>query len=65
MLEFKNPIPVIIKETGQEAMAIYVTQSGTWENDLWTIAMCDGGNIITVTTEQIKMYVNKTFEISK
>jgi hypothetical protein len=65
MLEFRNPIPVIIKETGQEAMAIYVVSGGTWENDLWTIALCDGGNIITVTTAQIKMYVNKTFEISK
>ena len=65
MLEFKNPIPVVIKETGQEAYAIYVTNSRTFENDLWTIALCDGGDIITVNTSQIKMYTNKTFEIRK
>lgn len=65
MLEFKNPIPVIIKETEQEAMAIYATSGGTFENDLWTIALCDGGDIITVRVDQIKIYANKTFDITK
>jgi len=65
MLEFRNPIPVIIKETGQEAYAIYVANGGTCENDLFTIVLCDGGDIITVRVDQIKMYVNKTFDISK
>jgi len=64
MLEFRNPIPVIIKETGQEAYAIYVTSSGTFENDLFTIALCDGGDIITVTVSQIMMYKNATFGIN-
>ena len=65
MLEFKNPIPVIIKETGQEAMAIYAISGGTFENDLWTITICDTTDIITVRIDQIKMYNNKTFDINK
>ena len=63
MLEFSKPIPVIIKENGKEAMAIYCVSGGTFENDLWTIALCDGGEIITVRIDQIKMYSNKTFDI--
>lgn len=63
MLEFKKPIPVIIKETKQEAMAIYATSGGTFENDLWTVVLCDGGDIVTVRIDQIKMYINKTFDI--
>lgn len=63
MLEFKNPIPVIIKENSKEAMAIYVVPGGTFENDLWTVALCDGGDIITVRVDQIKMYNNATFDI--
>lgn len=65
MLEFKNPIPVIIKETGVEAMAIYAVTGGTFENDLWTVVICEGGDIITVRIDQIKMYNNKTFDINK
>jgi hypothetical protein len=65
MLEFKNPIPVIVKENGKEAMAIYATSSGTFENDLWTIALCDGGDIITVRVDQIKIHCNATFGIFK
>lgn len=63
--EFNNPIPVIVKENGKEAMAIYVTSGATFENDLWTIALCDGGDIITVRVDQIKMHCNATFDISK
>lgn len=65
MLEFNNPIPVILKETGQEAMAIYATNGKTFENDIWCVVLCDGGDIIHVRTDQIKMYNNKTFDIKK
>jgi hypothetical protein len=64
VIEFKKPIPVIIKENGKEAMGIYVVHGGTFENDLWTVALCDGGDIITVRIDQIKMYTNKTFDIN-
>lgn len=63
MLEFKKPIPVIVKETNQEAMAIYAVSGGTFENDLWTVVLCDGGDIITVRLDQIRVYKNKTFDI--
>jgi hypothetical protein len=63
MLEFRNPIPVIVKENNKEGMAIYVTSGGTFENDLITIALCEGGDLITVRIDQIKMYNNKTFDI--
>lgn len=65
MLEFNNPIPVIVKETLEEGLAIYVTSGGTYENDIWTIVLCKGGNIISVTTNQIKIKSNKTFNIEK
>jgi hypothetical protein len=63
--EFKNPLPLIIKETGAEAMAIYVTSSGSFENDILTVVLCDGGDIIHVRTDQVKMFNNKTFDITK
>ena len=58
-----NPIPVIIKETGAEAIAIYCLSGGSFENDIWTVVLCNGGEIIHVRTDQIKMYTNKTFDI--
>jgi|TARA_R110000782_G_C14727301_1_gene404799 hypothetical protein len=64
MTEFKNPIPVIIKETKAEAMAIYVVTGGTFENDIWTVVLCEGGDVIHVRTDQIKMFYNKTFDIT-
>jgi len=49
----------------QEAMALYVTNGKTWENDIWCIVLCEGGDIIHVRTDQVKMYNNKTFDITK
>jgi hypothetical protein len=64
MLEFRNPIPVIV-ENDKEGYAIYVTNSGTFENDVWCVALCDGGRIRHYTSSQIRMYVNSTFDITK
>jgi hypothetical protein len=61
--EFLHPIPVIIKETKQTAYAIYVVSSGTFENDIWTVAVCDTSQILHCTTDQLLMYKNKTFGI--
>lgn len=63
MIQFNTPIPVIIKESGAEAMAIYISNGGAFENDIWTIVLCKGGDIIHVRTDQIKMHINKTFDI--
>lgn len=65
ILEFRNPIPLIIKESGVEAMALYVTTSGTFENDIFTVVLCDNGDIIHVRSDQVRMYANKTFDITK
>ena len=62
MLEFNNPIPVII-EDGKEGLAIYVTNGGTFENDIWCVAHCDGGIIRHYRSDQIKIHQNGTFNI--
>jgi hypothetical protein len=64
MLEFKKPIPVII-EDNKEGYAIYVTNSGTFENDVWCVVHCDGGIVRHYLTNQIKIYKNETFNIKK
>lgn len=62
MLEFANPIPV---ETPLGVgMAIYATNSGTFENDTWTVALCNGGQIRHFTTNQLKVVRNGTFDIT-
>jgi len=62
MLEFKNPIPVIV-EGDKEGYAIYVTNGGTWENDIWCVVHCEGGIVRHYMSDQIKMYKNGTFGI--
>ena len=64
MLEFRSPIPVVV-EGNKDGYAIYVTNSGTFENDVWCVALCDGGHIRHYTSSQIRMYVNSTFDITK
>ena len=64
MLEFRHPIPVIV-ENDKEGYAIYVTNSGTFENDVWCVALCEGGYIRHYTSDQVKMYINATFGIKK
>lgn len=64
MLEFKNPIPVI-DENGNEGYAIYVTNGGTYENDIWCVVLCNGGEIRHYLSNQIRMYRNSTFKIEK
>lgn len=64
MLEFKNPIPVVV-EDGQEGYAIYVSNSGTFENDVWCVVLCKGGIVRHYLSNQIRIYHNATFEILK
>jgi hypothetical protein len=61
MLEFKHPIPVITPLGN--GYAIYVTNSGTFENDIWTIVLEQGGKVLHFRTDQIKIYKNSTFDI--
>lgn len=64
MLEFRSPIPLVV-ENNKDGYAIYVTNSGTFENDLWCVVLCDGGHVRHYRSDQIKMYANSTFNITK
>lgn len=64
MLEFKKPIPVIVEED-KEGYAIYVTNSGTFENDIWCVVHCEGGVVRHYRSDQIKIHKNETFSITK
>lgn len=64
MLEFNHPIPVIVEEN-KEGYAIYVSNSGTFENDVWCVVLCEGGNVKHYTSNQIKIHFNGTFNIKK
>lgn len=64
MLEFKQPIPVVLPD-GSDGYAIYVTNSGMYENDVWTVVHCENGIVRHYTTDQIKVYYNATFGIRK
>ncbi len=61
MLEFTRPIPVVTSMGS--GYAIYVTNSGTFENDIWTVALEDGGKVMHFRSDQIKIYKNATFDI--
>ena len=60
--EFNNPIPVITPLGN--GYAIYTRDSGTFENDIWTVVMEAEGIILHFRTDQLKMYKNATFDIT-
>lgn len=62
--EFRNPIPVVV-EGNKEGYAIYVTYSGTFENDTWCVVHCTGGNVRHYRTDQIRIHRSGTLGISK
>ena len=62
MLEFKNPIPVIV-ENNKEGYALYVRDGGTLENDIWCIVLCEGGIVRHYRSDQIRIHFNATFDI--
>lgn len=64
MLQFKKPIPVVV-EGDKEGYAIYVQSGGTFENDIWCVALCEGGHVRHYRSDQIKIYANSTFDIEK
>lgn len=64
MLEFKNPIPVVV-EGNKEGYAIYVTNGGQFENDIWCVVLCDGGIVRHYMSDQILIHHNSTLRIIK
>lgn len=64
LLEFNKPIPVVVEEN-KEGYALYVSDSGMLENDVWCVVLCDGGIVRHYTTDQIRIFHNATFTITK
>jgi hypothetical protein len=62
IMEFANPIPV--QTPLGEGYVIYVTNGGTFENDIWTVVLTEGGKIKHFRTDQINVYKNGTFDIT-
>ena len=64
MLEFTTPIPVIV-EGDREGYAIYVTNGGTFENDIWCVVLCEGGIVRHYRSDQIRIHNNATLDLKK
>lgn len=64
MMEFKNPIPVVV-EDGKEGYALYVRDGGTFENDIWCVTLCQEGIVRHYRSDQIRIHYNSTFDITK
>jgi len=62
MLEFSKPIPVIVEET-KEGYGLYVTDGGSFENDLWCVVLCEGGIVRHYRSDQIRVHINATLDI--
>lgn len=63
MMEFRNPIPVLTPLGG--GYAVYVRNGGTFENDIWAVALEEGGHIRHFRSDQLTVYANATFDIEK
>lgn len=59
-LEFSHPIP-LFTPLGR-GYAIYVRDGGTWENDIWCVAL-ESGEVRHFRSNQIKIENNGTFDI--
>lgn len=59
-LEFSKPIP--LSTPLGRGYAIYVRDGGTWENDIWCVAL-ESGEVRHFRSNQIKVDNNGTFDI--
>jgi len=62
--QFNQSIPVVT-EQGEDGYAIYVETNSMFENDTWTVVLCNGGVIRHYNTSQLRIYQNQTFNIIK
>mgnify|MGYP006921305315 CR=1 FL=1 len=58
---FDIPLPVVTEHG--EGYVIYVQSSGAFENDIWTVCLCNDGSVRHYNTSQIRVCKNGTFEI--
>lgn len=62
--EFSKPITVIV-EGNKRGYAIYVKDSGIYDNDEWCVVLCEGGIVRHYLSNQIFIEANATFQIIK
>lgn len=62
--EFKNPVPVVVEDS-KNGYAIYVRDGGTFENNIWCVVHCNGGAVRHYRSDQLKIFINATFDILK
>lgn len=62
--EFRKPIPVVV-EGDRDGYAIYVTDSGSWENDFWCVVLREGGVVRHYRSDQIRISASGTLGIEK
>jgi len=61
--EFRDPLPVVTPLGA--GYAIYVRDGGTFENDVWAVALEAGGYVRHFRSDQICVHVNATFDIQR
>jgi hypothetical protein len=63
IFEPQNPIPVVTPVG--DGIVLYIKENGMHENDVWTVVLKDGGNVMHFLTNQVKVYHNSTYSIKK
>lgn len=57
------PYPIPVTTQFGDGYLLYVESGKQFENDIWTICLCDGGEVRHFNTSQIKIFKNATFGI--
>jgi hypothetical protein len=52
-------------EENKEGYAIYVSNGGTFENDIWCVVLCNGGIVRHYRSDQILIHYNATLDLKK
>lgn len=60
-----SPYPIPVITPLGEGYLLYVQSSEMHENDVWTICLCDGGDVRHFNTSQVKIFKNSTFGINE
>ena len=61
--EFKTPIDVVTPLG--DGYLFYVQSGGNWGNDIFTVILRKGGIVRHFTSDQIRIYQNGTWDITK
>jgi hypothetical protein len=61
--EFKTPIEVMTPLG--EGFLFYVQTGGNWSNDIFAVILKSGGKIMHFTSDQIRVWSNGTWGITK